>query len=318
VGLGVAAVAAIGGAIFVLGGKQAAPAAQVPASPPSALATSAPAPSASASATAAAPVGCPKGMIAIPGGSFFMGSDEGLALEKPAHQVKVSPYCIDEFETTVADYKACSDAGRCKRAGTTNEWQGISDKERKAFDPLCNIRDPEGHGNHPINCVDWDMADKFCKEQGKRLPTEAEWEFSARGPDGRKYPWGDEDPALGHMNACGKECVAWGRKNGMEMKAMYESDDGFANTAPVGSFPKGASRYGVQDVVGNVWEWVADNYGEYGKEESKDPKGPEGGDERVIRGGAWNGSYASWVRPTFRYKDTPSKRSYGIGLRCAK
>jgi formylglycine-generating enzyme required for sulfatase activity len=257
-------------------------------------------------------------MIPIPGGSFFMGSDDGLPLEKPSHQVTLAPYCMDEFEATVAEYKACSDAGRCKRAGTSNDWKAITDKERRVFDPLCNARDPDSHARHPVNCVDWEMADKFCREQAKRLPTEAEWEFSARGPDGRKYPWGDDDPAAGHLNACGRECVAWGLKNGIEQKAMYDADDGFPNTAPVGSFPKGASRYGVQDVVGNVWEWVADRYGDYGKDELKDPKGPADGEERVIRGGAWNGSYPSWVRPTFRYKDTPTKRSYGIGFRCAK
>lgn len=317
VGLGVGAVVAIGAAVFALGPKGGAPAAQIPASTPSAAPSGAPSGSASSSGAATAP-SCPKGMLAIPGGSFFMGSDTDLPFERPAHQVKLAPFCMDEFEATVEDYKACSDAGRCKRAGTTNDWASISDKERKAFDPLCNIRDPEARAKHPINCVDWEMADKFCHEQGKRLPTEAEWEFSARGPDGRKYPWGDEDPALGHMNACGKECVAWGKKNGIDVKPMYDADDGFAATAPVGSFPKGASRYGVQDVVGNVWEWVADWYAEYGKDEAKDPKGPEAGEERVIRGGAWNASYPSWVRPTFRYKDTPSKRSYGIGFRCAK
>jgi eukaryotic-like serine/threonine-protein kinase len=219
---------------------------------------------------------------------------------------------------TVDRYKACSDGGRCKRAGTNNQWDALTDQDRKAFDPLCNARDPENRGRHPINCVDWDMADKFCREQGGRLPTEAEWEFAARGPDGRKYPWGDDDPAADHLNACGRECVAWGAKNGVEEKAMYDADDGFPNTAPVGSFPKGASRYGVQDVVGNVWEWVADWYGPYGTAEQKAPTGPAAGTEKVIRGGAWNGSYASWVRPTFRYKDAPTKRSYGIGFRCAK
>lgn len=247
-----------------------------------------------------------------------MGSDDGLALERPSHQVVIAPYCIDQFEVSVARYKECSDAGRCKRAGATNQWDDLGDKERKAFDPLCNIRDPIGRQAHPINCVDWEMADKFCREQGRRLPTEAEWEFAARGPDGRRYPWGDEEPAAGFLNACGRECVAWGAKNGIEEKSMYDADDGFPNTAPVGSFPKGASRYGVQDVMGNVWEWVADWYGAYAKDEQKEPQGPSSGDEKVIRGGAWNGSYASWVRPTFRYKDKPTKRSYGIGFRCAK
>jgi formylglycine-generating enzyme required for sulfatase activity/serine/threonine protein kinase len=317
VAFGIAAVGAIGAAVHTLRGKGAT--ADVPAGPSATAPPQASAlPLLSAGAAVEPAAGCPTGMIRIPGGSFFMGRDEGLPFERPAHQVVLPPYCIDEFEVTVDQYKACSDAGRCKRAGIHNEWVAITDKERKAFDPLCNLRDPLGRGKHPVNCVDWEMAEKFCREQGQRLPTEAEWEFSARGPDGRKYPWGDDDPTAAHLNACGRECVAWGQKNGIEQRAMYDADDGFPTTAPVGSFPKGASRYGVQDVVGNVWEWVSDYYGPYGSEEAKDPRGPASGDEKVIRGGAWNGSYPSWVRPTFRYKDAPTKRSHGIGFRCAK
>jgi formylglycine-generating enzyme required for sulfatase activity len=312
--------AAIGGAVY-LHGRQASPASAAVAIPTASAASSASAASVASATPSSAPIApltCPQGMIAIPGGSFFMGSDEGLPFEKPAHQVSLQPFCIDEFEVSLERYRSCSEAGRCKRAGTTNEWATITEKDHKTFDPLCNIREPEERAKHPVNCVDWEMAQKFCREQGGRLPTEAEWEFAARGPDGRKYPWGDDDPAADRLNACGKECVAWGQKHGVEEKSMYDADDGFPNTAPVGSFPKGASRYGVQDVVGNVWEWVADWYGEYGKDEQTEPKGPESGDEKVIRGGSWNGSYASWVRPTFRYKDAPTKRSYGIGFRCAK
>jgi formylglycine-generating enzyme required for sulfatase activity/serine/threonine protein kinase len=320
VALGVGALAAIAGAVYVVGAKKDAASAPlpplasaVPSAPPSAAATA----SASAAMGPAARAPCPADMIAIPGGSFFMGNDDALPLEKPAHQVVLEPFCIDRFEVSVDKYRACSDAGRCKRAGTTNDWPAIEAKDHKVFDPLCNVRDPEGRAKHPINCVDWEMSDKYCREQARRLPTEAEWEFAARGPDGRKYPWGDDDPSAGLMNACGKECVAWGTKNGVDEKAMYDADDGFPTTSPVGSFPKGASRYGVEDVVGNVWEWVADFYGPYTKDEQKAPTGPAQGDERVIRGGSWNASYASWVRPTFRYKDTPTKRSYGIGFRCA-
>jgi formylglycine-generating enzyme required for sulfatase activity/serine/threonine protein kinase len=314
IAVGAVVLVAAGLGAFALTRHPASPAAQ--AAQVSSTAPPAAFPSASASA-ATGPKPCPANMIAITGGSFFMGSDEGLAMEKPAHRVLLSPFCIDKYEVTTEGYKACSDEGRCKRAGTTNDYEGLTDKERKALDPLCNARDPQGRATHPINCVDWDMADKYCREQKKRLPTEAEWEFSARGPDGRKYPWGDEDPKAGLLNACGTECAAWGKKNGLEQKAMYESDDGFPNTAPVGSFPKGASRYGVEDVVGNVWEWVGDWYGPYGPDDEKDPKGPDKGEARVIRGGAWNGSYPSWVRPTFRYRNAPTARTHGIGFRCA-
>ncbi len=288
---------------------------------PSAL----PAPVASAAAPRAPKPSCRAGMIRIPGGKFFMGSDDkaDLELERPAHQVTLTPYCIDTYEVTVADYKACSDRGECKRASLTNDWKGITEPERKAFDPLCNAREPEAKAKHPVNCVDWEMAAAYCKASGGRLPTEAEWEFAARGPDGRKYPWGDEEPSAGHLNACGKECVAWGKKNHVDEEAMYAADDGFPNTAPVGSFPRGASRYGVQDVVGNVWEWVADWYAPYTADAQEAPEGPreaphgDTNEGRVIRGGAWNGAQPAWVRPTFRYHDTPEKRSYGVGFRCA-
>jgi formylglycine-generating enzyme required for sulfatase activity len=239
-------------------------------------------------------------------------------MERPSHNVTLSPFCMNVYEVTTEDYKACSDQGECKRAGITNDWDGIGEADRKTFDSLCNVRDPQGRANHPINCVDWGMAMIFCKAHGGRLPTEAEWEFSARGSDGRKYPWGDDPPGPTLLNACGKECVEWGRKNHVETKAMYSADDGWPTTSPVGSFPKGASPYGLQDAVGNVWEWVADWYAEYPDADLVDPAGPASGDERVIRGGAWNGAYAAWVRPTFRYKDTEGKRSYGIGFRCAK
>jgi formylglycine-generating enzyme required for sulfatase activity len=260
-------------------------------------------------------------MTTIPGGKFFMGSDDKKdeENERPAHQVTLSPYCIDTTEVTVAQYKQCSDRGECKRAPRENEWPGITAREHKIYDPLCNIRDVDARGSYPVNCVDWELASTFCKATNRRLPTEAEWEFATRGSDGRKYPWGDEPPADGsRLNACGKECLAWGKKNNEEVSAMYAADDGFQTTAPVGSFPKGASPFGLQDVVGNVWEWAGDWYAPYGAGATDDPKGTESGSERVLRGGAWNGGDASWVRPTYRFKSSPTLRSHGIGFRCAK
>ena len=99
---------------------------------------------------------------------------------------------------------------------------------------------------------------------------------------------------------------------------MYAADDGFQTTAPVGSFPKGASPFGLQDVVGNVWEWAGDWYAPYTPGATSDPAGAASGTERVLRGGAWNGGDAAWVRPTYRFKSTPSLRSHGIGFRCAR
>jgi serine/threonine-protein kinase len=260
---------------------------------------------------------CPSGMASIPGGSFFMGSDDDPAASRPAHRVSLSPYCLDVFEVTTESYKACSDRGDCKRAGSANEWGGVSTTERRAYDPLCNARDVSGRGRHPINCVDWDMARTYCAARGARLPTEAEWELAARGNEGRKYPWGDAPPSARLLNACGKECVDWGKRNHVDEAALFTDADGWATTAPVGSFPEGRSRFGVQDLVGNVWEWVADNWGPYGAEAIDDPHGAPAGRERVIRGGGWNGAYAGWVRATFRYHDPPETKSYGIGFRCA-
>jgi formylglycine-generating enzyme required for sulfatase activity len=288
---------------------------------PATVASSNPSSSASAVPVVAAPPSCPSGMTLVGGGKFFMGSDDknDEVAERPAHQVTLSPYCIDTTEVTVAHYKQCSDRGECKRAPRENEWPGITAREHKIYDPLCNIRDVDARGSHPINCVDWELAEAFCKADGRRLPTEAEWEFATRGSDGRKYPWGDTPPTDGsRLNACGKECLAWGKKLNEDVSAMYSADDGYANTAPVGSFPKGASPFGLQDVVGNVWEWASDWYAPYTPGAEVDPKGATSGSDRVLRGGAWNGSDPAWVRPTYRFKSPPTLRSHGIGFRCAK
>jgi formylglycine-generating enzyme required for sulfatase activity/tRNA A-37 threonylcarbamoyl transferase component Bud32 len=266
---------------------------------------------------------CPTGMVPIPGGNFFQGNDDGADFEKPAHKVMLSPYCIDRYEVTVAQYMQCSDGGGCKRAIAKNEWRDITQKERDAYDPLCNAGQPDAHAKYPINCVSWEFAATYCEANGKTLPTEAQWEFAARGPDGRKYPWGDEEPTGGHLNACGPECVAWFKEKGLQTEpAMYAMDDHFANTAPVGSFPAGASRFGVEDVVGNVNEWTDDWYAPYkmGKigAPEKDPHNPEGSKHKVVRGGGWNATDPSWLRPSFRFPAPPTMRTHGIGFRCAK
>ena len=259
---------------------------------------------------------CPAGMAMVAGGRFFMGSDDDLEAEKPAHKVALHAYCMDKLEITADAYRACSDRGDCKRTIPTNKWDGITTRDAKAYDSLCNAQDP-GRGHHPMNCVDWNAADRFCKAEGKRLPSEAEWEFAARGSDGRKYPWGDAPPSAKHLNACGAECVAWGKKHGTPLEALFAESDAWATTAPVGSFPEGASRWGIEDLVGNVWEWTADFYASYASADVDEPTGPATGTAHVMRGGAWNGAYADWVRPSFRFSSAAETRSHGVGFRCA-
>jgi formylglycine-generating enzyme required for sulfatase activity len=256
-------------------------------------------------------------MVRISGGKFFMGADDGNADERPAHQVTLSPFCMDRKEVTVADFEACSNIGECKRAPVEVDWKDVTPRQVKVYSALCNARRPD-RAEHPVNCVDFERAARYCAYKGKRLPTEAEWEFSARGSDGRKYPWGDEEPDATRLNACGAECLAWAGKNGESVRALYTTNDGYEGTAPVGSFPAGASPFGLLDVVGNVWEWTSDWDGAYEKDPQVDPTGPASGTRRVVRGGAFNGGFASWVRPTQRYSDRPEAQSHAYGFRCAR
>ena len=316
----VVAVAALGVGGFVVFGKgktasdspKPEPSSNVAAS----LASAPPAPSAAPAPT------CPEGMVLIPAGQFFMGSDlkEAFPNQKPSHNVTLGGFCMDLYEVTAQKYRECSDVGKCRRATPEVVWDKITPSDQKTYSALCTIADPT-KVDHPMNCVSWEMAGTYCKNNDRRLPTEAEWEYATRGPDGRIYPWGDEAPTAQHLNACGTECLAWAKTNKVSQQfpgALYQADDGFATTAPVGKFPAGRSRFGPYDVVGNVWEWVADYEGPYQAGDQKDPTGPDTGQKRVIRGGAWNGSFPEWLHPAFRYAQDPKSQSHGVGFRCAK
>ncbi|MGK4002846.1 SUMF1/EgtB/PvdO family nonheme iron enzyme [Sorangium sp. So ce1036] len=304
------------------------PAAGASQAPPAGTAAAATASAtASAAAMAAAPARrteCPSGMVLVPGGKFFMGSDDPtFKLWQPAHKVTLDTFCIDVHEVTAGDYRACSDKGECKRPPPVPDFpkaDGVSDAAHRetleALAELCTFGKP-ALARHPINCVPWSLADAYCAVQGKRLPTEAEWEYAARGSDGRKFPWGDEPGDHTFMNACGAECTRWERARGLPVsQRMYEADDGYFGTAPVGSFPKGKTRFGAHDVVGNVWEWTADWFETYKDEEQVNPKGAPAGDRKAIRGGGYNGGFALWVDPAFRYHQLATASAPGIGFRC--
>jgi formylglycine-generating enzyme required for sulfatase activity/tRNA A-37 threonylcarbamoyl transferase component Bud32 len=320
-GLAVGAIAVLalaGGGVWLAtrGGDD--PAATVPPAP---TVTAAP----TAAATASAP-GCPKGMVLVPGGNMFMGStDADLEPDvRPPHKVTVSAVCLDLKEVTVAEYDRCATDGNCLRPQAQVAFEGAGPREVEQFSKLCNSGRADRQ-DHPINCVDWSMAKNFCEtkggrlpEGGARLPTEAEWEFAARGSSQRVYPWGDETPGPTRLNACGDECLGWLKGAGLQsFGKMFDGNDGHADTAPVGSYAAGASSAGILDLAGNVWEWTADWYGPYGDAEQTDPKGPDGGKDRVVRGGGFNGMKPQWAKPAYRWKTAPSTRSHGIGFRCA-
>lgn len=275
-----------------------------------------------ASASAAPVASCPADMVLIPAGQFFMGSDakDAIPNQKPSHQVTLNGFCMDLYEVTARKYKDCSTVGKCKRGTPEVEWPKITAADKATYTQLCTLGD-SAKSDHPVNCVSWEQANTYCKNNDKRLPTEAEWEYATRGPDGRVYPWGDEDPTAQHLNACGTECLAWAKANKVAAQfpgSLYPADDGFPTTAPVGRFPAGRSRFGPYDVVGNVWEWVADWEGTYEPVDQTNPTGPDSGTKRVIRGGAWNGSFPDWLHPAFRYAQDPAAQSHGVGFRCAK
>jgi formylglycine-generating enzyme required for sulfatase activity len=255
-------------------------------------------------------------MVAIAGGKMFMGARDLTPDAKPPHMVTLSRFCVDRTEVTTSAYLACVAKGECERPPEKVSWPGIAEDQIKRYSAFCNGGQKD-RGAHPINCVAWPMADNFCKKRGARLPTEAEWEFAARGAGQRKYPWGDEPPGPKFLNACGKECAAWGDAHGDRHPTMYADDDGWVGTAPVGSFLAGASADGVLDLAGNVWEWVADWYGPYTEDAVTDPKGPAAGTLRAVRGGDFFAHEPEWIRPAYRWKTDPEAFNHAIGFRCA-
>lgn len=295
------------------------------------------APSASAAAVAASATSsasasteydgpCPRGMKPVVGGTFTMGSDDpSFPLWKPAHKVTLDTFCLDVNEVTVAAFRGCVDAHGCKAPSAKTNFPK-SDSESveehdallRATSELCNWAAAKRE-EHPINCVTWHESKAYCDWRGFRLPTEAEWELAARGTDGRKFPWGDDVGDHTYMNAAGLEWRKWHAEKSLPAPGglMYEKDDGFVGTAPVGRFPRAQTQSGQLDMVGNVWEWTSDWYALYRPEPQTNPKGPGAGDRKAIRGGGFNGEFATWINPAARYHQLATARVHAIGFRCA-
>lgn len=228
-------------------------------------------------------------MIEIPGGPFKMGADDGEADEKPVHDVVVATFCLDKTEVTVSSYESCVSEQKC----SSEHLAEHSDNGRTFFgDQRCNYTKNE-RSQHPVNCVDWDQADAYCKARGGRLPTEEEWEFAARGgSEQRKYPWGDADP--------GNQLCWRGQGNVGKRYGTCAVD-----------LAAGASRWGAADLAGNVWEWTSGRYCPY-----PDNRCPD--DRRVIRGGGWSDDKPAAARPSIRFPGMPAVRTIYVGFRCAR
>jgi formylglycine-generating enzyme required for sulfatase activity len=218
-------------------------------------------------APAAAPAAdCPAGMKRIRGGAFRTAAGEGV-------HVHVRPFCLDTTEVTVAAYARCVEAGACHgedlECGSAATWRR------------------QGADRHPVNCVTWFEADAFCRAHGKRLPTESEWEWAARGgPRARTYPWGEAPPA---DRAC------WDGEGNSAGKGERRSP------CPVATHPRSTSADGLHDLGGNVREWTATEVERF----------------RVLRGGSWGDSLPEFLSAAFRGWNAPDERMELVGFRCA-
>ena len=242
----------------------------------------------------------PEEMGCIPGGAFIRGSDEGPENARPRADIWIQTFWMDRNEVTYAEYKACEKAGECPRSGP----------QYLDFD----------RPQQPINGISWFDAQAYCGAQGKRLPTEAEWEKAARGTDGRLYPWGDEEATCELAIIKGEE----GRGCGL-LKKGKKPETG--RVWPVGS--RAPNQFGLYDMSGNSFEWVADwytrSYEECGEAcQGLDPKGPCDGAEdcpgykhKIIRGGSWYWP-AEKATTIFRRAHVPRNQPFHhFGFRCA-
>jgi len=253
---------------------------------------------------------CPAGEVYIPatgpdgftigkgftlnGGARRLGKGHRADSDRPHRVILTRPFCMDETEVTVAAMKTCVETQGC--------------------DPpkICEVyanypRRPE----HPANEANWYKAKKFCQAQGKDLPTEAQWEWAATGGDGRKWPWGDEQPTCEHADFVLGVLVSPGGNSGC----------GGGGTSPVKSHPKGNKEWptGVlYDMAGNVWEWCDDTFSSYPSEAVTDPRVQDPKVlVHVVRGGGWNRSVLG-IQTSFRGAAVATYEVPGLGFRCVR
>ena len=227
-------------------------------------------------------------LVCIPSGSFLMGCEGGFPPERPVHEVYVDGFYVSQYPVTNAQYARFLRETNHPVVPYLDDPRTVQDN----WDPEKRTY-PSGRAQYPVVLVSWHDAQAYCKWAGGRLPTETEWEKAARGGLVAKlYPWGDDiDPS----------------------RANYDNRGG---TTPVDTYPP--NNYGLYDMAGNVWEWVADWYDSryYQRSPESNPHGPEHGTVRVLRGGAWL-LFPQFCRVAYRFRNSPNFRFNLIGFRLA-
>jgi sulfatase modifying factor 1 len=287
--------------------------------------------------------GVPEGMVVLPGGEFLMGTDDAEGFpadgEGPVRRVRLEPFAVDRTAVTNAQFAAFVRAtgyrteterigwsyvfhhfltprARGRVVGSVAEapwWLAVKGAFwAKPEGPDSSLR---GRHDHPVVHVSWNDALAYCAWAGKRLPTEAEWEYAARGGlEQRRFPWGDElEPGGEHR------CNVWQGR----FPRLNTAADGYAGTCPADAFP--SNGFGLHNVSGNVWEWCADRWSTtHHRREApggvwENPTGPETGEARVLRGGSYlcHSSYCNRYRVAARSKNTPDSATGNMGFRCA-
>jgi formylglycine-generating enzyme required for sulfatase activity len=282
----------------------------------------------------------PRATVAFPAVDFLMGTDYPRANrsdgEGPVRPVALSPFAIDVYPVTNADFdafiRATGYVTEAERFGTSFVFQGQIPAER--YDELvedtlaaspwwCLVRGaswraPQGPGStiddrmtHPVVHVSWNDAMAYATWSGGSLPTEAQWEYAARGGLEQKlYPWGDELTPQGRFM-----CNVWQG----EFPDVNTAADGFSATCPVDAFPP--NGHGLFSVTGNTWEWCLDFWSvDFSAAPSRDPQGPWNGAARVMKGGSFmcHASYCNRYRPAARTRNTPDSAASNIGFRCVR
>ncbi len=256
-------------------------------------------------------------LVCVPAGDFMMGTISGEANERPAHNIYLDAFWMDQYEITNAQFVRFLNEfgthplfdGIVLDANDLILYDTISDEEwRNRIEYSTENRVffvVPGYENHPVSMVSWYGADTYCQWNNRQLPTEAQWEKAARGTDQRKYPWGNS----WELNLA----------NGAVIDSQSHSEtDSFAETSPVGSFYRGVSPYFAFDMSGNIFEWVRDWYSDdfYNWTPSSNPLNSIDSGWKTIRGGSFLSVIEYYLRITYRIRTLPEDYGNGLGFRC--